>query len=342
MQAYIWLGPTAAIDGGGGGGGTSASTTAFSLCAHRYSHSSCWPHFHHSSSRGVPSCSATAGGGGGVSGRKQNHYTVLGLASDASPTDIKKAYRLLALKYHPDVSKDAGAHETFKSIRLAYEILSNEATRNQYDRALRYQSDSAKHHPGSDWNYSPEYEDQLRIYRWAYVRQKMQRENYWQHNRSKNEKGYSFSVEEEQEESDDDEERGPFTEVLQSALLTLFLMHTVGIRLSLTFSSIMAFLDQKLDGGYKIGYLIAWILGGTGGIMLTLCLSFSSWVCGKTSSGIVALVVVSMWFVSNLARFVPLPQGALLTLLYMSIKLQLCEATQMINARKLKGVFLPY
>ena len=74
--------------------------------------------------------------------------------------------------------------------------------------------------------------------------------------------------------------------------------------------------------GYKIGYVIVLILGRIGGILLTLCLSSANWVCGKTSSSVVVSVVVTMWVGSNLARYAPLPQGALLALLYMSIKLQ--------------------
>ncbi|CDP14318.1 unnamed protein product [Coffea canephora] len=248
----------------------------------------------------------------------QNHYDVLGVPPDASPSNVRKAYRLLALKHHPDVSKDSGADEIFKSIRHAYDILSNETTRNQYDRALRYQKESRR--PlGSSWDYNSEYEDELRIYRWAYLKRKMRQEKYWQQYQSR-EKRYSFY--DEAEEVTEDEERGSFVEVLKSAFLSLFLMQTVGVQLSLTFSALVAFLDQKLDAGYKIGYLVAWMLGGRGGVMLTLCLSFASWVCGKTSSSLVALTIVAMWFGSNLARFAPLPQGALLTLLYMSIKLQ--------------------
>ncbi|XP_034694026.1 curved DNA-binding protein [Vitis riparia] len=252
----------------------------------------------------------------------QDHYAVLGLSRAASSADIKKAYRLLARKYHPDVSKDSQAGEVFKSIRLAYEILSNEATRSQYDRALRFQE-----HTGWPWrgsqNYNHEFEDRIRTYRWADLRRKMQRERYWERY---NANGQNFSAYSETdeifEEETPDEERGPFTEVLRSAFLSLFLMQTFGSQIALTFTALMAFVDRKLDAGYKLGYLIAWILGGRGGILLTLCLSFASWVCGKTSSSVVTLVVVAMWVGSNLARYAPLPQGALLTLLYMSIKLQ--------------------
>ncbi|KAI9185751.1 hypothetical protein LWI28_010361 [Acer negundo] len=254
---------------------------------------------------------------------EQDHYAVLGITSTATSSDIKRAYRLLARKYHPDVSKDSQAAEVFKSIRCAYEVLSNEVTRIKYDQALKFQKAASRSY-GGNWNYSPEFEDRERIYRWAEVKRKMQYERYWKYYNlnAENSTSYGETTDEEVKEENLDQERGSFSEVLRSAFISLFLLRTFGPRLSLAFSSLSALFDKKLDAGYKIGYLIAWILGGSGGILLTLCLSFASWVCGKTSSSLVALVVVAIWVGSSLARFAPIPQGALLTLLYMSIKLQ--------------------
>jgi len=61
-------------------------------------------------------------------------YDTLDISSDASAEEIKKAYRRLARKYHPDINKDAGAEEKFKEINAAYEILSDEQKRRQYDQ----------------------------------------------------------------------------------------------------------------------------------------------------------------------------------------------------------------
>ncbi|XP_022719294.1 dnaJ homolog subfamily B member 14-like [Durio zibethinus] len=257
----------------------------------------------------------------GINGER-NHYSVLGVARNASFADIKRAYRLLARKYHPDVSKDSRAGVVFKSIRRAYEVLSNEVTRNQYDRALTFQEDIGRSYKGK-WNYSPEFEDGIRIKRWAEVKRKMREERFRKWYRVSEEYS-SFHDERDDEAAEENlhQERGSFIEVLKSAFITLCLLQTFGSLFSLTFSSLTALLDKKLDAGYKIGYVIAWVLGGRGGILLTLCLSFASWVFGKTSSSIVVVVVVAMWIGSNLARYAPLPQGALLTLLYMSIKLQ--------------------
>ena len=190
-------------------------------------------------------------------------------------------------------------------------------TRTHYDRVLRFQED-----PGSSYSkkqyHTPEVESWARIYKWAEMKRKMRSGRYWE---SEDPSFYS-ETEAEAEEGSLDQERGPFSDVLRSVFISLFLLRTFGSLTSLTFSSLMALFDRQLDAGYKIGYLIAWILGGRGGISLVLCLQFASWACGKRSSSMVALVVVAMWVGSNLARFAPLPQGALVTLLYMSIKLQ--------------------
>ncbi|KAL3565081.1 hypothetical protein D5086_033127, partial [Populus alba] len=136
-------------------------------------------------------------------GGEQDHYAVLGLERTATSADIKKAYRLLPRKYHPDVSKHSQACELFKSVRHAYE--------------------------------------------------------------------------------------------------------TLGSLSSLTFSSVMALFDRQLDAEYKIGYFIAWILGGRGGVLLVLCLHFASLASGKTSSSTVAPVVAALCVGSNLASIASVP-----------------------------------
>lgn len=61
-------------------------------------------------------------------------YDTLEINQDASSEDIKKAYRKLARKYHPDINKEKSAEEKFKEINAAYEILSDENKRAQYDK----------------------------------------------------------------------------------------------------------------------------------------------------------------------------------------------------------------
>ena len=63
----------------------------------------------------------------------KDYYQTLGVERDVSKTDLKKAYRKLARKYHPDVSKEANAEERFKEVNEAYEVLGDEKKREQYD-----------------------------------------------------------------------------------------------------------------------------------------------------------------------------------------------------------------
>lgn len=68
----------------------------------------------------------------------KNYYKVLGVPQNAKPEHIKKAYRQLAFRYHPDHNK-GGLHgeEHFREIKEAYEVLSDKMRRLQYDAVLR-------------------------------------------------------------------------------------------------------------------------------------------------------------------------------------------------------------
>lgn len=65
---------------------------------------------------------------------KRDYYEVLGLSKGASDDEIKKAYRKMAKKYHPDVNKDAGAEDAFKEVNEAYEVLSDAQKKATYDQ----------------------------------------------------------------------------------------------------------------------------------------------------------------------------------------------------------------
>ncbi len=82
----------------------------------------------------------------------KDYYEALGVESGAGEAEIKTAYRRLARKYHPDVSKEAGAEERFKSINEAYEVLRDKEKRVAYDQ-LRAQG----YRPGEDFRPPPDF-----------------------------------------------------------------------------------------------------------------------------------------------------------------------------------------
>ncbi len=80
----------------------------------------------------------------------EDFYQTLGVARDARPEDIKKAYRRLARLYHPDVSKAADAEERFKKVSQAYEVLSDPEKRRAYD-ALGSRRPGERFEPPPEW-----------------------------------------------------------------------------------------------------------------------------------------------------------------------------------------------
>jgi curved DNA-binding protein len=80
-----------------------------------------------------------------------DYYKVLGVAPEAAAEDIKKAYRRLARKYHPDVSKEPDAEARFKEIGEAYEVLKDPDKRAEYDQLRRFGGEGGEFRPPPGW-----------------------------------------------------------------------------------------------------------------------------------------------------------------------------------------------
>ncbi|MBA2247206.1 MAG: molecular chaperone DnaJ [Chloroflexia bacterium] len=86
---------------------------------------------------------------------KRDYYDVLGVTRTASDGEIKRAYRTLARKYHPDVNKDDGAEDLFKELNEAHEVLSNAERRAAYDRYGHAASGAGRGDPFGGFGQSP-------------------------------------------------------------------------------------------------------------------------------------------------------------------------------------------
>ena len=84
----------------------------------------------------------------------KDYYEILGVPRDATADAIKKAYRKLAHKYHPDVSKDPKGEEKFKEVAEAYKTLKDAQARAAYDKL-------GSHRPGEDFRPPPDWDQQF-------------------------------------------------------------------------------------------------------------------------------------------------------------------------------------
>lgn len=82
----------------------------------------------------------------------KDYYKIMGVNRDASKDEIKRAYRKLARKYHPDVSKEPDAEAHFKEVGEAYEVLKDPEKRAAYDRLGAHWKEGQEFRPPPDWN----------------------------------------------------------------------------------------------------------------------------------------------------------------------------------------------
>ncbi|MHB8815152.1 MAG: DnaJ C-terminal domain-containing protein [Steroidobacteraceae bacterium] len=81
----------------------------------------------------------------------RDYYKVLGVARTATAEDVKKSYRRLARKYHPDVSKEKDAEQKFKEVQEAYEVLKDPEKRAAYDQLGSEWKSGQQFRPPPDW-----------------------------------------------------------------------------------------------------------------------------------------------------------------------------------------------
>ena len=68
----------------------------------------------------------------------ENLYAILGVAPNATDEEIKKVYRSLAMRYHPDRNDAPGAEARFKAVTKAYEVLSDRSKREEYNQSVNH------------------------------------------------------------------------------------------------------------------------------------------------------------------------------------------------------------
>ena len=98
----------------------------------------------------------------------KDYYKILGVSRDVTQAELKKRFRKLAIKKHPDVNKSPDAHQEFIEIMEAYEILSNQILRNEVDSFDSTKKDEEKSYQSENWEkYYSDIKDRSRYYAYS-------------------------------------------------------------------------------------------------------------------------------------------------------------------------------
>lgn len=273
---------------------------------------------------------------------KQDLYTLLGISSDASPQDIKLAFRKLARQYHPDVNSNSGAAEVFKSIRVAYETLADKASRDNYDHSLRAQTYAVRKKVHKNYQHSSMYGRRTRGHykqaRDSYWKTTAN-EDMWEFNSSGNvgqgkySKYYECGEGNEDFGCDDDSEtyakhRGPslrqgwensIIDVLIVFCLVGFIWHALGAQLALTYFVFFIPHNEEHTLWYRFASLLAWVIGGTKGLVLQYGIVTTGWLYGKGHDTVLAFILFAVWMEALFPRAFSLPHGAILLMAHICI-----------------------
>lgn len=274
----------------------------------------------------------------------KDHYKVLGVSSTATVQDIKMAFRRLARKYHPDVNKDFGADEMFKTICIAYKVLSDKTSRNALDVFLRHQTQAARKKTYKDRQagYSRErskpYNFQWR--RGSYKRTIdyddiwdsslgdngfMQNEgNEWSSVFGRNTAG-KFCKDSDNSETWNKNRGFAWAEgweksIIESLVifcLVAFIWHCFGAQLALTYFVFFMPHNKQNTAWYKIASVIAWLIGGKRGLALQYGIALTGCIYGKTYDNALAFVLMAIWMAGYLTQVIHLPRGAILLFAYL-------------------------
>ena len=98
----------------------------------------------------------------------KDYYKILGVSRDVTQAELKKRFRKLAIKKHPDVNKSPDAHQEFIEIMEAYEILSNQILRNEVDSFDSTKKDEEESYQSENWEkYYSDIKDRSRHYAYS-------------------------------------------------------------------------------------------------------------------------------------------------------------------------------